>query len=70
MDFIMSYVFQRGDHSDVLHLIEGLALVMLCSCRQAPRRLSVLLLKEVKLLAVALIDHDPLNDRMIDIMDT
>lgn len=36
--------------SAVLHLVEGFALVMLCNCRLCPRRLSVLILREVKTL--------------------
>ena len=63
------HLHQRSDHSDVLHLIEGLALCMLCGCRQAPRRLSTLLLKEVKLLSVHLVDEDPVNEHVIDVMD-
>lgn len=48
----------------VLHVVEGLALVVLCSCRPATRRLAVNVLKEVRALHNALgiakvtIDHD------------
>lgn len=38
----------------VLHMVEGLALVVLCSCRPATRRLSVNVLKEVRALHTAL----------------
>jgi hypothetical protein len=33
-----------------LHCIEGVALVMLCQCRQPPRKMAVNLLKEIKAL--------------------
>ncbi|KAK6173602.1 hypothetical protein SNE40_017022 [Patella caerulea] len=33
---------------DVLHEVEGLALVMMCSCRMMTRKLAVILLKEVR----------------------
>ncbi|XP_021940399.1 protein furry [Zootermopsis nevadensis] len=36
--------------SNVFHLVEGFALVMLCNCRLYPRRLSVHILREVKML--------------------
>lgn len=38
----------------VLHVVEGLALVVLCSCRPATRRLAVNVLKEVRALHTAL----------------
>lgn len=38
----------------VLHVVEGLALVVLCSCRPATRRLAVNVLKEVRALHNAL----------------
>lgn len=38
----------------VLHMVEGLALVVLCSCRPATRRLAVNILKEVRALHTAL----------------
>lgn len=60
---------QRGDHTDVLRLAEGFALVLLCSCRQAPRRVAVAIMREVKMLAKALGEEDPLNRPLIDVMD-
>ena len=45
---------QRTDQPGVLHMVEGFALVMLCHCRLAVRRLAVHILKEVKLLFRAL----------------
>lgn len=38
----------------MLHVVEGLALVVLCSCRPATRRLAVNVLKEVRALHTAL----------------
>ena len=38
----------------VLHVVEGLAVVVLCSCRPATRRLAVNVLKEVRALHTAL----------------
>ncbi|KAK8723927.1 hypothetical protein OTU49_011608 [Cherax quadricarinatus] len=63
------HLHQRGDHSDVLRLAEGFALVLLCSCRQAPRRVAVAIMREVKLLAKALSEEDPINHPVIDVMD-
>ena len=52
-----------------LHAAEGLALVMLCQCRLAPRRVSALILKEVKQLlkALALCGRD--EEPVVDVMD-
>ncbi|XP_042872601.1 protein furry-like isoform X6 [Penaeus japonicus] len=63
------HLHQRGDHSDVLRLAEGFALVLLCSCRQAPRRVSVAIMREVKQLAKVLGEEDPVNHPVIDVMD-
>lgn len=35
---------------NVFHQVEGLALVMLCNCRQSPRRLGIHILREIKCL--------------------
>lgn len=45
---------ERNPLSGVLHVVEGLALVVLCSCRPATRRLAVNVLKEVRALHTAL----------------
>ncbi|XP_045105728.1 protein furry-like isoform X4 [Portunus trituberculatus] len=63
------HLHQRGDHTDVLRLAEGFSMVLLCSCRQAPRRVSVAIMREVKMLAKALGEEDPLNRPLIDVMD-
>ncbi|KAJ8924572.1 hypothetical protein NQ315_000721 [Exocentrus adspersus] len=53
--------------SSVLHLVEALALVMLCNYRLSTRRLSVFILKEVKCLLKILNCSE--NPPVIDVMD-
>lgn len=53
--------------SSVLHLVEALALTMLCSYRLTPRRLSVHILKDVKILLKLLNCSD--DQPVIDVMD-
>lgn len=53
--------------SSVLHLVEALALVMLCNYRLSTRRLSVFILKEVKCLLKLLNCSE--NPPVIDVMD-
>lgn len=45
---------ERGPHCSVLHAVEGFALVLLCSFQVATRKLSVLILKEIRALFIAL----------------
>lgn len=45
---------ERGPHSSVLHAVEGLSLVLLCSCQLTTRRLAVSILKEIRSLFVAI----------------
>lgn len=45
---------ERGPHCSVLHAVEGFALVLLCSFQMATRKLSVLILKEIRALFLAL----------------
>lgn len=49
-----SLSLERAPLLSVLHVVEGLALVVLCSCRPATRRLAVNVLKEVRALHTAL----------------
>lgn len=44
----------RGPHSTVLHAVEGLSLVLLCSCQLTTRRLAVSILKEIRSLFAAI----------------
>lgn len=53
--------------SSVFHLVEALALVMLCTYRQSARRYSVLILKEVKCLLKILNCSE--NPPVIDVID-
>lgn len=45
---------ERGPHSTVLHAVEGLALVLLCSCQLTTRRLAISILKEIRSLFTAI----------------
>lgn len=45
---------ERGPHSAVLHAVEGLALVLLCSCQLSTRRLAIAVLKEIRSLFVTI----------------
>uniref|UniRef100_A0A7N5ZQE6 Furry homolog, like n=1 Tax=Anabas testudineus TaxID=64144 RepID=A0A7N5ZQE6_ANATE len=49
-----SLSLERNHPLGVLHLVEGLALVVLCSCRPATRKLAVNILKEVRALHASL----------------
>ncbi|CAL8352659.1 unnamed protein product [Lota lota] len=60
---------ERGSHSGVLHAMEGLALVLLCSCQLSTRRLAVCILREVRCLFMALGQTEDDNKPMIEIMD-
>ncbi|XP_051954047.1 protein furry homolog-like isoform X7 [Xyrauchen texanus] len=53
----------------VLHVVEGLALVVLCSCRPATRKLAVNVLKEVRSLHTALCIAKGDDELAIDVMD-
>uniref|UniRef100_A0A7N6ACI3 Furry homolog a (Drosophila) n=1 Tax=Anabas testudineus TaxID=64144 RepID=A0A7N6ACI3_ANATE len=58
---------ERGPHSTVLHAVEGLALVLLCSCQLSTRRLSIAILKEIRSLFMIIGQDD--DKPMIEIMD-
>ncbi|XP_052391588.1 protein furry homolog-like isoform X2 [Carassius gibelio] len=60
---------ERSPLWTVLHVVEGLALVVLCSCRPATRRLSVNVLKEVRSLHMALGIAKGDEELAIDVMD-
>ncbi|XP_061834044.1 protein furry homolog-like isoform X4 [Nerophis lumbriciformis] len=53
----------------VLHMVEGLAMVVLCSCRPATRRLAVNVLKEVRALHTTLGIGKADEELAIDVMD-
>lgn len=60
---------ERGPHCSVLHAVEGFALVLLCSFQVATRKLSVLILKEIRALFLALGQPEDDDRPMIDVMD-
>ncbi|RVE65015.1 hypothetical protein OJAV_G00132060 [Oryzias javanicus] len=60
---------ERGPHSTVLHAVEGLALVLLCSCQVSTRRLSIAILKEIRSLFQTIGQSEEDDKPMIDIMD-
>uniref|UniRef100_A0AAG5D1F0 Cell morphogenesis protein N-terminal domain-containing protein n=1 Tax=Anopheles atroparvus TaxID=41427 RepID=A0AAG5D1F0_ANOAO len=51
-----------------MHMVEGLALVMLCNCRSQPRKFAVSILKEVKMLKKLLGIPEP-EPALIDVID-
>uniref|UniRef100_A0A914W2H8 Protein furry n=1 Tax=Plectus sambesii TaxID=2011161 RepID=A0A914W2H8_9BILA len=53
-----------------LHCIEGMALVMLCQCRQLPRKIAVNILKEIKALLPIICNDANAHERpVIDVLD-
>ncbi|XP_064474584.1 protein furry-like [Ornithodoros turicata] len=54
--------------TSVLHLVEGVALVMLCNCRLAPRRLAAHILKEAKTVMKILLPPRT-EEPVVDIID-
>ncbi|XP_053709672.1 protein furry homolog-like isoform X3 [Synchiropus splendidus] len=63
-----SLSFERSSLG-VLHVVEGLAVMVLCSCRPATRRLAVNVLKEVRALHTALGIAKGDEELAIDVMD-
>ncbi|KAI5701919.1 hypothetical protein M8J75_014651 [Diaphorina citri] len=55
--------------SQVFHQVEGFALVMLCNVRLTPRRLSVHILREVKMLNKVLGCSEHADQNVIDVID-
>ncbi len=45
---------ERSPHCSVLHAVEGLALLLLCSCQISTRKLAVGVLREIRCLFTAL----------------
>ncbi|KAK9402365.1 protein furry like [Crotalus adamanteus] len=60
---------ERSSYSNVLHAVEGFALVLLCSFQVATRKLAVLILREVRALFLALGQAEDDDRPMIDVMD-
>ncbi|MGH0127200.1 UNVERIFIED_CONTAM: hypothetical protein FKN15_051317 [Acipenser sinensis] len=64
-----SLPLERSPYSSVFHVVEGFALVVLCSCRPATRRLAVNVLREVRALYTALNISKSDEELAIDVMD-
>uniref|UniRef100_A0A8C4VL82 Cell morphogenesis protein N-terminal domain-containing protein n=1 Tax=Gopherus evgoodei TaxID=1825980 RepID=A0A8C4VL82_9SAUR len=60
---------ERSPSSNVLHAVEGFALVLLCSFQVATRKLAVLILREIRALFLALGQAEDDDRPMIDVMD-
>uniref|UniRef100_A0A4W6DW99 FRY microtubule binding protein n=1 Tax=Lates calcarifer TaxID=8187 RepID=A0A4W6DW99_LATCA len=60
---------ERGPHSTVLHAVEGLALVLFCSCQLSTRRLAIAILKEIRSLFMTIGQTEDDDKPMIEIMD-
>ncbi|XP_061557909.1 protein furry homolog isoform X2 [Phycodurus eques] len=60
---------ERSPHCSVLHAVEGLALLLLCSCQISTRKLAVGVLREIRCLFTALGHAEDDDKPMIEIMD-
>ncbi|XP_046716491.1 protein furry homolog isoform X5 [Silurus meridionalis] len=60
---------ERNPHSTVLHAVEGLALLLLCSCQTSTRKLAVTVLREIRLLFTAIGQAEDDDKPMIEVMD-
>ncbi|NWU69799.1 FRYL protein, partial [Pterocles burchelli] len=60
---------ERALYSSVFHVVEGFALVILCSTRPATRRLAVSVLREIRALFILLEISKSDDDLAIDVMD-
>uniref|UniRef100_A0A182NNI5 Cell morphogenesis protein N-terminal domain-containing protein n=1 Tax=Anopheles dirus TaxID=7168 RepID=A0A182NNI5_9DIPT len=59
---------QEQPLATTMHMVEGLALVMLCNCRSQPRKFAVSILKEVKILK-KLLGIPETEPALIDVID-
>ncbi|RXN04300.1 furry -like protein [Labeo rohita] len=60
---------ERSPHSTVLHAVEGLALLLLCSCQTSTRKLAVSVLREIRCLFAAIGQAEDDDKSMIEVMD-
>ncbi|XP_056593394.1 protein furry homolog isoform X1 [Triplophysa dalaica] len=60
---------ERSPHSTVLHAVEGLALLLLCSCQTSTRKLAVSVLREIRLLFTTIGQAEDDDKPMIEVMD-
>uniref|UniRef100_A0AAY4EI86 Furry homolog b (Drosophila) n=1 Tax=Denticeps clupeoides TaxID=299321 RepID=A0AAY4EI86_9TELE len=59
----------RTPHCAVLHAVEGLALLLLCSCQTSTRKLAVAVLREIRCLFGAIGQAEDDDKPMIEVMD-
>ncbi|XP_012988600.2 protein furry homolog isoform X3 [Esox lucius] len=62
-------LFQLGSSHRVLHAVEGLALLLLCSCQLMTRKLAVAILREIRCLFLAIGLAEDEEKPMIEVMD-
>ncbi|XP_058655454.1 protein furry homolog isoform X2 [Onychostoma macrolepis] len=60
---------ERTPHSTVLHAVEGLALVLLCSCQTGTRKVAVSILREVRQIFLTIGQTEDDERPMIDVLD-
>ncbi|KAI1893589.1 hypothetical protein AGOR_G00125280 [Albula goreensis] len=60
---------ERSPHCTVLHAVEGLALLLLCSCQVGTRKLAVAILKEIRCLFISIGQAEDDDKPMIEVMD-
>ncbi|KAJ8404719.1 hypothetical protein AAFF_G00335820 [Aldrovandia affinis] len=60
---------ERSPHCTVLHAMEGLALLLLCSCQVATRKLAVAILKEIRCLFSSIGQAEDDDKPMIEVLD-
>ncbi|XP_049323212.1 protein furry homolog isoform X2 [Astyanax mexicanus] len=60
---------ERAPHFAVLHALEGLALVLLCSCHTATRKLAVAILREVRIILLTTGNSEEDERPMLDVLD-
>ncbi|XP_066555831.1 protein furry homolog isoform X11 [Amia ocellicauda] len=60
---------ERSPHCNVLHAVEGFALVLLCSCQIGTRKLAVSILKEIRYLFMSIGQTEDDDKPMIEVMD-
>uniref|UniRef100_A0A8C1DBE1 FRY microtubule binding protein n=1 Tax=Cyprinus carpio carpio TaxID=630221 RepID=A0A8C1DBE1_CYPCA len=60
---------ERTPHSTVLHAVEGLALVLLCSCQTGTRKVAVSILREVRQIFLTMGQTEEDERPMIDVLD-
>ncbi|KAG5844677.1 hypothetical protein ANANG_G00165010 [Anguilla anguilla] len=67
--FPLQRMSPERSHCAVLHAVEGLALVLLCSCLPTTRKLAVAILREIRLLFTAIGQPEDDDKPMIEVMD-